>query len=110
MTSSRRTTWPWIGGNPKARKQRRGGAKRPDTVVTGDVEHAVDDIFEADDVAVDEELHRDRYDEVDAEYELPADFEDEEIDEEEAFNSEDERQYGHLFEGGGGGGKYSDYD
>jgi len=31
------------------------------------------------------------------EYELPSDFEDEEIDEEEAFNSEDERMYGHLF-------------
>lgn len=41
------------------------------------------------------------------EYELPADFEDEEIDEDEAFNSEDERMYGHLFakrKGGGGGG------
>lgn len=31
------------------------------------------------------------------EYELPSDFEDEEIEEEEAFNSEDERMYGHLF-------------
>lgn len=31
------------------------------------------------------------------EYELPSDFEDEEIDEDEAFNSEDERMYGHLF-------------
>lgn len=31
------------------------------------------------------------------EYELPEDFEDEEIDEDEAFNSEDERMYGHLF-------------
>ena len=31
------------------------------------------------------------------EYELPSDFEDEEIDEDEAFNSEDERKYGHLF-------------
>jgi U3 small nucleolar RNA-associated protein 14 len=31
------------------------------------------------------------------EYELPSDFEDEEIDDEEAFNSEDERMYGHLF-------------
>ena len=30
-------------------------------------------------------------------YELPSDFEDEEIEEEEAFNSEDERMYGHLF-------------
>lgn len=32
------------------------------------------------------------------EYELPDDFEDEEIDEDEAFNSEDERIYGHIFE------------
>jgi U3 small nucleolar RNA-associated protein 14 len=32
------------------------------------------------------------------EYELPDDFEDEEIDEDEAFNSEDERLYGHIFE------------
>lgn len=31
------------------------------------------------------------------EYELPEDFEDEEIDEDEAFNSEDEKLYGHLF-------------
>lgn len=31
------------------------------------------------------------------EYELPSDFEDEEIEEDEAFNSEDERMYGHLF-------------
>lgn len=31
------------------------------------------------------------------EYELPEDFEDEEIDEDEAFNSEDEQLYGHLF-------------
>ncbi len=32
------------------------------------------------------------------EYELPSDFEDEEIDEDEAFNSEDERKYGAWFE------------
>jgi hypothetical protein len=104
------------GGNPKAGKRSgagkrgvRSGRGRPDTVVTGDVEHAVDDIYEADDVAVDEELHRDRYDDLDDEFDLPAGFEDEEIDEDEAFNSEDERQYGYLFEENGGG-KYSDYD
>lgn len=33
------------------------------------------------------------------EYELPDNFEDEEIDEDAAFNSEDERLYGHIFEG-----------
>lgn len=37
------------------------------------------------------------------EYELPSDFEDEEIDDEEAFNSEDERMYGHLFKDKNGG-------
>lgn len=36
------------------------------------------------------------------EYELPSDFEDEEIDEDEAFNSEDERKYGAWFERDGG--------
>jgi U3 small nucleolar RNA-associated protein 14 len=76
--------------------------------VTGDVEHDAQDVFEAEEVRVDEEVHRDRYDDLDDEYDLPKDFEDEEIDEDEAFNSEDERMYGHLFEGDGG--KYSDYD
>ena len=38
------------------------------------------------------------------EYELPSDFEDEEVDEDAAFNSEDERRYGHLFNKGGNGG------
>lgn len=37
------------------------------------------------------------------EYELPSDFEDEEIDDEQAFNSEDERMYGHLFKNKQGG-------
>ena len=36
------------------------------------------------------------------EYELPKNFEDEEIEEDEAFNSEDERRYGHLFGKRGG--------
>lgn len=36
------------------------------------------------------------------EYELPPDFEDEEIDEDEAFNSEDERIFGHMFDTRGG--------
>lgn len=35
------------------------------------------------------------------EYELPDNFEDEEIDEDEAFNSEDEKLYGHLFDSKG---------
>jgi U3 small nucleolar RNA-associated protein 14 len=42
------------------------------------------------------------------EYELPSDFEDEEIDDEEAFNSEDERMYGHLFKKDKGGGDASE--
>ena len=46
-------------------------------------------------------LHPHRPQRVDSyEYELPADFVDEEIDEDEAFNSEDERLYGHLFSKG----------
>jgi len=46
------------------------------------------------------------------EYELPEDFEDEEIEEDEAFNSEDERMYGHLFEDDhlGAGGGWTDDD
>lgn len=46
------------------------------------------------------------------EYELPDDFEDEEIEEDEAFNSEDERMYGHLFEDNdqGAGGGWTDDD
>jgi U3 small nucleolar RNA-associated protein 14 len=86
----------------------RRSSRNATTVVKDNVECAVDDVYEAEDVAVDEEVHRDRYDELDDEYELPEGFEDEEIDEDEAFNSEDERQFGHLFEGGGG--KYSDFD
>ena len=33
------------------------------------------------------------------EYELPADFQDEEIDEDEAFNEEDDQIYSHIFKG-----------
>eukprot|EP00884_Botryococcus_braunii_P004425 jgi/Botrbrau1/13984/Bobra.117_2s0014.1 len=58
------------------------------------------DVYEADDPKPEEERYAgQRYDRVDSyEYELPSDFEDEEIDEDEAFNSEDERIYGHIFE------------
>lgn len=42
------------------------------------------------------------------EYELPSDFEDEEIDDDEAFNSEDERMYGHLFKKDAKGGSESE--
>jgi U3 small nucleolar RNA-associated protein 14 len=45
------------------------------------------------------------------EYELPSDFEDEEIDEDEAFNEEDNKLYAHIFgdgEGGSSGGDFSD--
>lgn len=42
--------------------------------------------------------HRAQQDVDNYEYELPSDFEDEEIDEDEAFNSEDERKYGAWFE------------
>ncbi|KAG7667273.1 hypothetical protein Ndes2526B_g04225 [Nannochloris sp. 'desiccata'] len=63
-----------------------------------------DDVYEADDSLAEEDKSKMRYDRVDNyEYELPSDFEDEEIDDEQAFNSEDERMYGHLFKNKQGG-------
>ena len=44
------------------------------------------------------------------EYELPSDFEDEEVEEDEAFNSEDERKFGHLFARKSGGSDASESD
>ncbi|BDA46715.1 probable U3 small nucleolar RNA-associated protein 14 homolog A [Coccomyxa sp. Obi] len=60
-----------------------------------------EELYEADDYEMvpDEEKHAgQRYDVVDNyEYELPSDFEDEEIDEETAFNEEDEKLYADWF-------------
>lgn len=57
------------------------------------------DLFEAEDSDPDEVKNASRYDEVENyEYELPSDFEDEEIDEELAFTEEDKKKYGSWFE------------
>eukprot|EP00887_Chlorella_sp_A99_P001155 scaffold14.g1155.t1 len=58
----------------------------------------MEDVYEAEDESAEEERHAERFDRVDNyEYEMPLDFEDEEIDEDAAFNDEDEKLYGHLF-------------
>ncbi|GBF90520.1 hypothetical protein Rsub_03516 [Raphidocelis subcapitata] len=66
------------------------------------------DVYEADDSDPEEEKHADRYDAVENyEYEMPSDFEDEEIDEDMAFTAEDRERYAGWFgdeDGGGGGG------
>ncbi|KDD74069.1 hypothetical protein H632_c1601p1, partial [Helicosporidium sp. ATCC 50920] len=72
------------------------------------VETRKDDVYEAEDNELDEEKHAYRYDRVENyEYELPSDFEDEEIDEDEAFNEEDEARYGHIFRDGSDDGESS---
>lgn len=81
---------------PNSSNKKKGPASNIDDARTAH------DIFEAEDVDADEDLHAYRYDDVENnEYKLPEDFEDEEIDEDEAFNSEDERLYGHLFRDSG---------
>ncbi|KFM25617.1 U3 small nucleolar RNA-associated protein 14 [Auxenochlorella protothecoides] len=62
------------------------------------------DVFEAEDSEPEEERLKNKYDRVDNyEYEMPSDFEDEEIDEDTAFTAEDNALYGHMFEGGPSG-------
>ncbi|KAK9806336.1 hypothetical protein WJX72_010623 [[Myrmecia] bisecta] len=57
------------------------------------------DVYEAEELVPDEEKHAgQRYDNVESyEYELPAKFEDEEIDEDLAFTEEDKKKYGAWF-------------
>jgi U3 small nucleolar RNA-associated protein 14 len=89
------------GGNrsKKSRQGKRFHGRNSELMANKLAETREDDVFEADEVDADEDLHASRYDDVENyEYELPEDFEDEEIDEDDAFNSEDERLYGHLFE------------
>ncbi|PSC76740.1 U3 small nucleolar RNA-associated 14-like protein A isoform A [Micractinium conductrix] len=58
-----------------------------------------DDVYEAEDPEADEERHAERYDRVDNyEYEMPYDFDDEDIDDEMAFTEEDKKMFGHLFD------------
>ncbi|KAI7836770.1 hypothetical protein COHA_009408 [Chlorella ohadii] len=71
-----------------------------------------DDIYEAEDSDKEAALEKSgRYDHVESyEYEMPSDFEDEDIDDEMAFTEEDKKMFGHLFDdeplarGGGGSG------
>eukprot|EP00890_Picochlorum_soloecismus_P006277 jgi/Picsp_1/6650/NSC_03993-R1_protein len=79
---------------------RRNSRRGKDKTEEINPETRADDIFEVEEVEAEEDLGAGRrFDNVkdNKEYELPSDFEDEEIDEEEAFNSEDERRYGHIF-------------
>lgn len=84
-----------VGGGKVPKSKRKKQSNKDDALTTHDV-------FEADEVEADEDAHAYRYDDVENnEYELPEDFEDEEIEEDEAFNSEDERMYGHFFRDSG---------
>ncbi|KAG2441194.1 hypothetical protein HYH02_010038 [Chlamydomonas schloesseri] len=76
------------GGRPAKQSRREGRSKPLDN-----------DIFEAEDSDPDEVKNAKRFDEVENyEYELPSDFEDEEIDEEMAFTEEDKKKFGAWFE------------
>ncbi|KAG2495048.1 hypothetical protein HYH03_006979 [Edaphochlamys debaryana] len=76
------------GGKPAKASRREGKPKG-----------RVDDIYEAEDSDPDEVKNANRFDQVDNyEYELPSDFEDEEIDEEAAFTEEDKKKFGAWFE------------
>ncbi|KAG2423906.1 hypothetical protein HXX76_014959 [Chlamydomonas incerta] len=80
------------GGGPSgrpAKQSRREGRSKP----------VDNDVFEAEDSDPDEVKNAKRFDEVENyEYELPSDFEDEEIDEEMAFTEEDKKKFGAWFE------------
>ncbi|KAI8110648.1 hypothetical protein M9435_002322 [Picochlorum sp. BPE23] len=87
-----------VGSIAGAKKQKKKFKRAVEKAQADELDIRKDDVFEADTVDADEDVHAYRYDDVDNyEYELPEDFEDEEIDEDEAFNSEDEQLYGHLF-------------
>ncbi|KAJ9510861.1 hypothetical protein QJQ45_027729 [Haematococcus lacustris] len=59
------------------------------------------EVYEAEESDPDEVKHAARYDRVDNfEYEMPSDFEDEEIDEELAFTEEDKKKYAGWFDDG----------
>lgn len=92
----RRTQGGSSSNNGRGRKAHRSSKKAETSKGDAMTAH---DVFEADEIEADEDAHAYRYDDVENnEYELPDDFEDEEIEEDEAFNSEDERLYGHLFD------------
>ncbi|EFJ43959.1 hypothetical protein VOLCADRAFT_121361 [Volvox carteri f. nagariensis] len=82
------TTGGGSGGRPAKQSRREGKPKPTDR-----------DVYEAEDSDPDEVKHAERFDKVDNyEYELPSDFEDEEIDEELAFTEEDKKKFGGWFE------------
>lgn len=88
-----------VQGPSSGKKRKTAGTKKRKAASSDGNSVAAHDVFEVDDIEADEDVHAYRYDDVeDNEYQLPEDFEDEEIDEDEAFNSEDERLYGHLFD------------
>ncbi|GLC47246.1 hypothetical protein PLESTF_000895000 [Pleodorina starrii] len=75
------------GSRPAKQSRRESRSKR-----------VAQDVYEAEDSDPDEVKHSERFDKVDNyEYELPSDFEDEEIDEELAFTEEDKKKFGAWF-------------
>eukprot|EP00741_Cyanophora_paradoxa_P011186 tig00020554_g10806.t1 len=85
---------------PPAKRQRpQQGGKRRSRSQQGGERQALD-VYEAEDGIAEEEKNPMRFDDVERfEYSgLPENFDDEEIDEDEAFNSEDEEKYGDLLE------------
>mmetsp|Transcript_37964 Transcript_37964/g.96008 ORF Transcript_37964/g.96008 Transcript_37964/m.96008 type:complete len:1095 (-) Transcript_37964:202-3486(-) len=88
-----------------------GGTQRPPKRVAGKGGRRPADLYEAEDSDPDEVKDTRRYDRVENyEYEMPSDFEDEEIDEDLAFTEEDKKKYAGWFSdeeagsGGSGGG------
>jgi U3 small nucleolar RNA-associated protein 14 len=82
------------GGRGKHTHSRRGKIVEEDGVA----EH---DVYEAEQLEPEEKRNKivKRYDQVENyEYEMPSDFEDEEVSEDEAFDSDDERKFAHFFQ------------
>ncbi|PRW50835.1 U3 small nucleolar RNA-associated 14-like protein A [Chlorella sorokiniana] len=81
------------GAKPGARAPK-GRAKKPYETTRAD------DIYEAEDSDKEAAMEKSgRYDHVESyEYEMPSDFEDEDIDDEMAFTEEDKKMFGHLFD------------
>eukprot|EP00730_Choanoeca_flexa_P009100 TRINITY_DN12584_c1_g1_i1.p1 TRINITY_DN12584_c1_g1~~TRINITY_DN12584_c1_g1_i1.p1 ORF type:complete len:968 (+),score=307.01 TRINITY_DN12584_c1_g1_i1:1665-4568(+) len=79
----------------KARRGRKSGSKSKLSENLPSHEFAAHDVFDQDG---DESHIPTDFDLESYEYKLPDNFEDEEIDSDDAFNSEDEAKYGHLFD------------
>eukprot|EP00241_Pyramimonas_parkeae_P015714 CAMPEP_0114323624 /NCGR_PEP_ID=MMETSP0059-20121206/27998_1 /TAXON_ID=36894 /ORGANISM="Pyramimonas parkeae, Strain CCMP726" /LENGTH=481 /DNA_ID=CAMNT_0001451959 /DNA_START=45 /DNA_END=1487 /DNA_ORIENTATION=+ len=77
-----------------------GGRRKPSRRDDADKEQVEGQVFEVDEEVAEEHRNRivNRYDKVDNyEYELPSDFEDEEVDEDEGWTAEDEAKFGDFF-------------